>query len=190
MKLACPECQTPCGVVRAAQGPGGGQVRCHNCGHVWMPSGAAVKGAARLRMAARVAALAAAAALIAGGALYARTGIARLLPGAAGLYAAVGYPVNLRGVEFRDVTVETTVEEGVSVLSVRGHVVNVTKKSVAVPTIRFAVRDGARVEIYRWLGETDASELAPAESAAFLSRLASPPIAGEDIEIRFVGGRS
>ena len=135
----------------------------------------------------KVAAFAAAVSLVAGGALYARTEIARVLPGAAGLYAALGYPVNPRGLEFRDVTVETAIEEGLSVLSVSGSVVNMTGRSRAVPPIRYSVRDKMQVEIYHWVGEADARELVPAGRTAFATRLASPPIAGEQVQIRFVG---
>jgi hypothetical protein len=145
-------------------------------------------GGQRRKAVARAAAFAAAISIVTGGVLYGRTEIARLVPGAAGLYAALGYPVNLRGLEFRDVTVETAIEEGLLVLSVSGNVVNLTGKPLAVPPIRYSMRDAARVEIYRWIGEAAARELAPAASAVFATHLASPPIAGAHIEIRFVDG--
>ena len=136
--------------------------------------------------ASRVAAFAAAFGLIAAGLLYFRAEMVRVLPGTASLYAALGAPVNLRGLEFQNVSVDTVVEDGLSILSVRGEVVNLTDRPLAVPGIRFSVRDEARREIYHWTGQAEQNRVAPKDRARFSTRLASPPIAGEQVQIRFV----
>lgn len=186
MVLVCPQCMTACSLAPSALGPGRRDVECHSCGHVWNTGGGRGHGGKRRNMA-KIAAFVAVCALLLGGAFYARTGIARLVPGTAGLYAALNVPVNLRGLEFRNVTAETTVEDGISVLSVRGDIVNVTSTPTPIPPIRFSMRDKAKVEIYHWTGAADAEELDPAGRAAFATLLASPPIAGEEVEIRFDG---
>ena len=187
MMLVCPQCMTARAVAHAALRPRRREVKCRNCGHVWNAGGGGDRRGARRQTATRAAAFAAAFAVLVGGALYARTEIARLLPGMAGLYAVLGAPVNLRGLEFRNVTAEIAVEDGISLLSVRGDIVNVTSRPIKVPPIRFSMRDGGKVEIYHWIGAADAQQLAPAGQAAFATLLAAPPITGEQVEIRFDG---
>ena len=49
-----------------------------------------------------------------------RSDVARLMPQTALLYAAVGLPVNLRGLAFSDVTTPSEMSEGVPVLLAQG----------------------------------------------------------------------
>ena len=193
MIIACPDCMSGYEVASGEFPAGGGDVKCHKCGHVWFAAadstGARAKsGGSRGRAAGKVAIFIAALALVAAGALYARTGIVRLLPGTGTLYAALGMPVNLRGLDFQNITVETDIEDGRTVLSVRGEIVNLTGKQMIVPAIRYSLRDAAGLEIYHWIGVAAAPKVSPAGSVTFLTRLASPPTAGEDVTIRFVGG--
>lgn len=136
----------------------------------------------------RMATVAALAGVIAGGALWLRNEVVSVLPGAAGVYAAIGYPVNLRGLEFHNVGFETLIENGLPVLSVRGEVVNVTDKPVQVPDISYSLRNHRKQEIYVWTGKPSMPAVQPAGRAAFSTRLLAPPIGAEQVEIRFVPG--
>lgn len=192
MILACPECMTGYEVANGEFPAGGRDVKCHKCGHEWFAAsdgtGASPNASgSRKRAAGKVAIFIATLALVAGGVLYARTGIVRLLPGTGALYAALGMPVNLRGLEFQNITVETEIEDGLTVLSVRGEIVNLTDKPTIIPAIRYSMRDAAGLEIYHWIGVAAAPKVSPAGRAMFFTRLASPPIAGEHVTIRFVG---
>jgi predicted Zn finger-like uncharacterized protein len=111
--------------------------------------------------------------------------IVRAAPQTASLYAAIGLPVNLRGLVLADVTTETQTQEGVPVLLVQGRIVSTGKRSVAVPRLRFAVRNGSGNEIYTWTARPDRSLLAPGGTLAFQSRLASPPPETRDVLVRF-----
>jgi predicted Zn finger-like uncharacterized protein len=114
-----------------------------------------------------------------------RTEIVRWAPQMAPLYAAIGLPVNVRGLVFADVTVETQSHEGVAVLVVQGSIVSAATRMVEVPRLRFAVRNADGNEIYKWTALPSRALLAPGETLAFQSRLASPPPETHDVLVRF-----
>jgi len=114
-----------------------------------------------------------------------RTDVVRLAPQMAPLYAAIGLPVNVRGLVFKDVTVETRSQEGVAVLLVQGSIVSTASRAVEVPRLRFAARNASGTEIYRWTALPDRPVLAPGEMLAFESRLAAPPPETHDVLVRF-----
>jgi predicted Zn finger-like uncharacterized protein len=118
-----------------------------------------------------------------------RAEIVRLLPQTASLYAAIGLGVNLRGLVLADVTSEAQTAEGVQVLLVQGRIVSVANRVVEVPRLRFAVRNGSGNEIYSWTALPARSLLAPGETLAFQSRLASPPPETRDVMARFFNRR-
>ena len=68
-----------------------------------------------------------------------RSDVVRWLPQTASLYAAIGLPVNLRGLVFANVTTERETNDGVEVLVVQGSIVNNFKRAVDVPRLRFSV---------------------------------------------------
>jgi predicted Zn finger-like uncharacterized protein len=118
-----------------------------------------------------------------------RTDIVRLAPQTASLYAAIGLGVNLRGLVLADVTTETQTTDGAQVLLVQGRIVSTAKRVVDVPRLRFSVRNGSGNEIYSWTALPSRSLLAPGETQAFLSRLASPPPETRDVLVRFFNHR-
>jgi predicted Zn finger-like uncharacterized protein len=118
-----------------------------------------------------------------------RADVVKVLPQTASLYAAVGLPVNLRGLNFADVTTTTEAQDGVAVLVVEGSIVSAGRQVVEVPRLRFAVRNPKGQEIYSWTALPTRSVLAPGETLAFRSRLASPPPEGHDVSVRFFNRR-
>ena len=115
-----------------------------------------------------------------------RADIASVWPATTHVYAAVGAPVNLRGLEFRNVGYERQEEQGLPVLAVTGEVVNVSGKAIALPRLRVGLRDGGQKELYHWTFALGQPELPADEAASFMTRLSSPPVEARDIEIRFV----
>jgi predicted Zn finger-like uncharacterized protein len=126
--------------------------------------------------------------LVLAGAVLARQPIVSAVPDLAGLYAAFGMGVNLRGLEFRNMTATRDIDNGRPILIVEGEIANIGSANVDVPPIRLAVRAG-RQEIYAWSVEPARRTLGAGESAAFRTRLATPPAAADDIEIRFTPHR-
>jgi len=113
-----------------------------------------------------------------------RQAIVRAVPATAGLYAAVGVEVNLRGLAFEGVHTSRTSEGGVPVLVVEGSIKNITRNRLDMPRLKLAIRDGDGLEIYGWTTLLAKKSLDPGDSMAFRSRLASPPD-GHDVAIRF-----
>jgi len=118
-----------------------------------------------------------------------RSDVVRWLPQTASLYAAIGLPVNLRGLVFANVTTERETNDGVEVLVVQGSIVNNFKRAVEVPRLRFSVRYQGGYEVYSWTALPNRNVLLPGESMPFSSRLASPPREGDRVEVRFFNRR-
>ena len=114
-----------------------------------------------------------------------RSEIVRVVPQTASLYAAVGLPVNLRGLALVDITTEAVTNEGVPVLLIQGRIASTAKRTVEVPRLRFAIRNASGIEIYNWTALPTRSLLSPGETVAFQSRLASPPPETHDVLVRF-----
>jgi hypothetical protein len=115
-----------------------------------------------------------------------RASLVRAVPDLAGLYAAVGLPVNLRGLEFTGVHTTHEMQDGISVLVIAGEVVNVTRQSVEVPRLRFAILGPNQRELYSWTALLPRSMLPEGEALSFRSRLASPPAEGKQVMVRFL----
>jgi predicted Zn finger-like uncharacterized protein len=128
-------------------------------------------------------------ALVFAGGLIWRSSVVGFFPQTAPLYQAVGLPVNLRGLAFRDVESSETIENGTAMLHISGHIDNITKAAVSVPRLRLAVRGGDGREIYVWTVMPAKSRLGAGESLPFRAELASPPAAGRDVAVRFLTAR-
>jgi predicted Zn finger-like uncharacterized protein len=124
-------------------------------------------------------------ACVIGALLYGRAAVVRHAPQMASLYAAIGLPVNLRGLEFSAVEVSRETHDGVTVLVVEGTIANTLAHPVEVPRLRFAMRNDAGAEVYAWTALPSKEALTPGETLAFRSRLASPPGEGRDVTVRF-----
>ena len=118
-----------------------------------------------------------------------RADVVRLVPQAAAFYKLVGLEVNVRGLSFKDVKITTETMEGKPVLVIEGVIVDLARKPVELPRLRFSVRDAQGAEIYAWNALLEQAVLNPGERAWFKSRLASPPPEGRNIDVRFFSKR-
>lgn len=115
-----------------------------------------------------------------------RKEIVAMIPGTAKVYEAAGAPVNLKGIEFRNVTYERQTENDLPVLAVMGEVVNVSGETRTLPRLRVGLRDKDQNELYHWTFALPERALAADASVPFVTRLSSPPLDARDIEVRFV----
>jgi predicted Zn finger-like uncharacterized protein len=115
-----------------------------------------------------------------------RADFVRALPQTASFYAAIGLPVNLRGLSFDSLATVSEQHEGVPILVVEGNIINSAGKMLDVPRLRFAVRNAAREEIYSWTAVPPRAQLSSGEGVGFRTRLASPPPDAHDVLVRFV----
>jgi predicted Zn finger-like uncharacterized protein len=118
-----------------------------------------------------------------------RADVVKVAPQTASLYAAIGLPVNLRGLAFTDVATTTETQDGVQVLVVEGTIASTSNRVVEVPRLRFSIRNPGGQEVYAWTAQPTRSLLSPGETLAFRSRLASPPPEARDVLVRFFNRR-
>jgi hypothetical protein len=102
--------------------------------------------------------------------------IVTAIPGLAGLFRA-------DEIAFAGVKSAFLRQRGEDTIVVEGDLVNTTGHAVTVPAIRISLRDGAAGEIYAWLVEPTASELAAGASLGFRSAMAPPVAGGEHVAL-------
>jgi hypothetical protein len=111
--------------------------------------------------------------------------VVRAAPAAVRLYEKAGIAVNVYGLDIRHIEQQHIILDGTRVLTVKGHIVNVSGSDRKVPTLRFILRDGAQNEVYAWTVESGVRPLRPGEITNFTTRVASPPAEAAAIQIRF-----
>ena len=114
-----------------------------------------------------------------------RTDVVRLMPQTATFFKMAGLGVNLRGLAFEDVHISTEVVDRKPVLIIEGNIVDISRKPIALPRLRFLVLDEHGTEIYAWNAVLEQPGLNPGDKVWFKSRLASPPAEGREIAVRF-----
>ncbi len=122
---------------------------------------------------------------LAAGLIVERTDVVRQFPETARLYAAIGYPVNLRGLAFRHVTSELVKEGDATILVVEGEIANVEERTISVPLLALSVREASGAELYRWTSEPARPKLAAGDQMRFRARLISPPADGAQVLVHF-----
>jgi hypothetical protein len=124
-----------------------------------------------------------------GGLVVWRADVVRWLPQTASLYAAIGLPVNLRGLVFTDIAIRRDLQEGVEMLLIEGVIRSQSRRIVEVPRLRFAVRNAAGQEIHSWTALPERRAIAPGAAMPFRTRLASPPPETQAVLVRFFSRR-
>ena len=122
-------------------------------------------------------------------ALWSRAQIVRTFPATAALYAGIGLPVNLRGLEFRTVRSEVVGAGSDAVLVVEGEIANISGRDAPLPPIEIGVRGPEGQMLYTWTNDPPRETLATSDTAQFRARLAAPPAEGRQVLVRFAAGR-
>ncbi|MDP4021071.1 zinc-ribbon domain-containing protein [Methylobacterium sp. NEAU 140] len=117
----------------------------------------------------------------------ARESVVRAVPQAAGLYARIGLPVNLRGIEIRDVVAFANPAEGArpAELVVEGDLVGVGRADVPVPPLSVEIRNAAGRAVRTFAAPAPRAVLGSGETARFRAHLVDPPEAGRAVELHF-----
>jgi hypothetical protein len=114
-----------------------------------------------------------------------RADVVRAMPQTADFFKMAGMGVNLRGLAFEDLKISTETVNNKPVLLIEGALIDVARKAVEIPRLRFIVRDAKGKDIYAWNAVLEQPVLNPGEKAWFKTRLASPPPEGREIAVRF-----
>jgi predicted Zn finger-like uncharacterized protein len=113
----------------------------------------------------------------------ARSEVVRYFPQTASLFAAIGLPVNLRHLQFKDVRIA---KDGNGMLVVKGTIVSTASEPINIPRLRFAARNAAGQEVYTWTAQPSRKVLDPGGTLDFSSQLASPPDDAVNVMVRFL----
>lgn len=122
-------------------------------------------------------------------AVWGRGAVVRVAPATAALYAGIGLPVNLRGLEFRGVRSEVVGAGIDAVLVVEGEIANISGRDAAVPPIEIGLQAAEGQMLYRWSNEPPAQSLKEGDALSFRARLAAPPSEARQVLVRFVPSR-
>ena len=112
--------------------------------------------------------------------------VVNTLPGAIVVYEKAGIEVNIPGFTINNVTHQYVMAANTRVLAIRGDITNVTGREQTAPSLRFALRDKNRNEVYNWsLNSVSRQPLKAGQTTSFLTRVAAPPKLADDFQIRF-----
>jgi hypothetical protein len=100
-------------------------------------------------------------------------------------YDAIGYSVNIYGLEVRRIEQQHAIVDGTRVLTIKGEITNISNSSQKLPWLRFGLSDGQKQEVYSWTLDTGARPLRAGETTNFVTRVASPPETAKNVQIRF-----
>ncbi|MEK8092998.1 hypothetical protein WOC76_10760 [Methylocystis sp. IM3] len=114
-----------------------------------------------------------------------RERIVRIFPPMATGYRLIGAPVNLAGLELRDVRARIVTDDGRRVLVTEGEIVNLRREPNRPPPLSLSVRGANGLARYVWTTPAPKARLEGAETIAFSARLASPPEDGTEVFVRF-----
>jgi len=128
--------------------------------------------------------------LIAGGGVLARGPLVMQFPQLAGPYAAIGLPVNVIGLEFRDVHTLQSLQQGAELLAVEGEIASVAGHEVTVPEVIITLLGPKGRALYEWSMTPKAQELEPGEHVGFSTQLTTPPAGARDVRLSFATGRT
>ncbi|MDB5535400.1 MAG: hypothetical protein JWQ65_275 [Devosia sp.] len=144
---------------------------------------------ARLQRVARVASAVALVGLLAGG-YFGRVQVVEQFPAMAGVYASIGLPVNVIGLEFDRLTTLRTLREGKEVLVVSAQIVGLQKAPVVVPAVVVTLLGASGNGIYEWSVTPDVRDMMAGERATFETQLPLPPVDAVNVRLSFAGGGS
>lgn len=208
MLIVCPSCASEYTLDPTRLGPKGREVRCASCRTAWFAKPAPARGGARKKAGPKTrrgprsparpglwrdrAAVAALVILLVGApaSIAMRQRTVQLLPGTAGLFAAIGMPVNLVGLRLEGIESGLVEENGAKVLLVEGALVPAAGRDVAVPRLAYAIEAEDGKVLYDWTTRPPVERVSPGETVRFTARLPSPPADGKRVVVSFAPPRS
>jgi len=118
-----------------------------------------------------------------------RTEIVRAFPDLAGTYAALGIPVNVVGLEFRDVKTLLALRRGADVMQVDARIYSVAPGVVDVPPVVVTLLDAENVALYEWSVAPSVPVLRSGEVVDFSTQVTAPPAGASRVRLTFASGR-
>lgn len=142
----------------------------------------------RFRRIARLSALAALLSLPVLGFLL-RVELVRNFPSMAAVYAAVGLPVNVIGLEFTDAKTLKTLREGKTVMTISAKIRSIAGQNVKVPQVLVSLLNDSGATLYEWTATPQAPDMEPGEALDFSTEVNSPPDGATRVRLSFTTAR-
>ena len=114
-----------------------------------------------------------------------RTDLVRAFPSLAGLYATIGLPVNVVGLEFEDSKTINTLRDGKVVMRVSARIRSVSSRPAAVPPVLVSLLNDKGAAIYEWTVSPTISEMEPGEVMDFSTEVNAPPQGAVAVRLSF-----
>jgi predicted Zn finger-like uncharacterized protein len=111
--------------------------------------------------------------------------VARTVPGAAGLYAALGMPANPHGLALRNIKVDWVEEDNQTELEVRGEIHNLLPQERRVPSVVIAVRDRSGANLFHTVAAVGSGLVSRGGFTRFTARIPSPPPGVASVAVHF-----
>ena len=127
----------------------------------------------------------AAVAITAMAAIGARATIVRFAPRTAALFETLGLPVNLKGLAIERVNAKVLADGERRILVVEGDLVNSGDRAEVARPLAVSVRDADGQQLYTWTTRAPQQEVGVNDRAAFVARLASPPVDAASVVVEF-----
>lgn len=119
-----------------------------------------------------------------------RTEIVRYFPDFAGIYQAIGLPVNVIGLEFDNVETLRAQRDGQDVTLISGMIRNVVGRQVRVPAVVVSILNADGATVYSWSVTAPVQLIGPGESVEFETQLNAAPQDAQTIKLLFADGRA
>jgi predicted Zn finger-like uncharacterized protein len=119
-----------------------------------------------------------------------RTDLVRWFPALAGLYAAMGLPVNVVGLEFQASKTMTSFRAGKPVMLITSRIRSVSAQTVPVPPVLVSLLDGGGATVYEWTVTPKAGEMAPGDILEFSTEVSAPPEGAVTVRLSFTTPRA
>ena len=143
---------------------------------------------ARVRRTARLAAVVALAALLATG-FFLRTELVRAWPSLAGVYAAIGLPVNVVGLSFENARNVMSYRDGRQVMLITARIRSTASRGTIVPPVLISLIDADGRSLYEWTVDARAREMQPGDVVDFSTEVSSPPPGVVTVRLTFTTPR-
>lgn len=114
-----------------------------------------------------------------------RNAVVGLWTPSANVFAFIGAPVNLRGLEITNLRSVLVEEDGLRALMVEGDIKNIGGSSLKVPELDMNIRGSAARTLYSWRAPSPRSTLGKGEIMTFRTRLSAPPDGATEVHVRF-----
>lgn len=114
-----------------------------------------------------------------------RGDLVRWFPQLAGLYSAIGLPVNIIGLEFQDSKTINTLREGKIVMQISAKIRSVDSHTVSVPPVLVSLLNDKGQAVYEWTVAPSLAEMDPGEVMSFTTEVNSPPDGAVSVRLTF-----